>query len=520
MSDFTTKLPKNLYRAEQVRELDRIAIEDKGIAGFELMQGAASAAFNFLREYWPQTRHLLVFVGNGNNGGDGYVVAALAKEAGLSTDIVQLAESSELKGDAKLAFELAASKQIPIYGFAESDSIDETDSSHTVVVDALLGTGIDRKVSGDYAAAIERINAMSCPVVAIDIPSGLSANTGKCLGVAVEADLTVSFIGMKQGLLTYQGRDYCGEIVFDNLEVPDDVYTGKSSPVPSAIRIDINDVTRHFLPRRKSSHKGNHGHVVVMGGDYGYGGAPLMAAEAAQCSGSGLVSIITRSKHRSAILARRPELMVLGTEDEDADIEELISKASVIAIGPGLGKSKWSRHLLQSALSAQQAQNTPLVVDADGLNLLAERLESGASIKRSNWVLTPHPGEAASLLNSSVGEVQSDRFVTVQKLSEFWGGPCLLKGSGSLICNKENSSDIFLCTEGNAGMATGGMGDILAGSVASLIAQGLDLSIALCCAVSIHGEAADLAAENRGERGMVATDLVPFIRQLVNPSLH
>ncbi|GIT20817.1 MAG: hypothetical protein CM1200mP40_04990 [Gammaproteobacteria bacterium] len=147
-----------------------------------------------------------------------------------------------------------------------------------------------------------------------------------------------------------------------------------------------------------------------------------MARETAQCSGSGLVSIITRSKHRSAILARRPELMVLGTEDEDADIEELISKGSVIAIGPGLGKSKWSRHLLQSALSAQQAQNTPLVVDADGLKLLAERLESGASIKRSNWVLTPHPGEAASLLNSSVGEVQSDRFVTVQKLSEFWGG--------------------------------------------------------------------------------------------------
>ena len=276
MSDFTTKLPKNLYRAEAVRELDRIAIERKGIAGFELMQAAASAAFNFLREHWPETRHLLVFVGSGNNGGDGYVVAALAKEAGISADIVQLTESSELKGDAKLAFELAANMQIPIFSFTESDSIGETDHAHTVVVDALLGTGIDRKVSGDYAAAIERINAMNCPVVAIDLPSGLSGNTGNCLGVTVEADLTVSFIGMKQGLLTCQGRDYCGEIVFDNLEVPDDVYTGKSSPTPSAIRIDINDATPYLLPRRKSSHKGNHGHVVVMGGDCGFGGAPLM----------------------------------------------------------------------------------------------------------------------------------------------------------------------------------------------------------------------------------------------------
>ncbi|NKB35060.1 MAG: NAD(P)H-hydrate dehydratase [Pseudomonadales bacterium] len=520
MSDFTTRLPKNLYRAEQVRELDRIAIEDKGIAGFELMQAAAAASFNALQEQWPQIRHLMVFVGSGNNGGDGYVIAALAKDAGIGAEVIQVAESSKLTGDAKLAYEMAQEKQVPMHLFSESASIAETDHAHTVVVDALLGTGIDREVAGDYALAITRINAMQCPVVAIDIPSGLSADTGKCLGSAIEADLTVSFIGMKQGLLTCQGRDFAGEIVYDSLDVPEDVFTGKSSPTPSATRIDINDATRHLLPRRRSSHKGNHGHVVVIGGDYGYGGAALMAAEAAQRSGSGLVSVITRSQHRSAILARRPELMVLGTEDDDTETDELVKKATVIVIGPGLGNNKWARQLLQSALSGQQAEGTPLVVDADGLNLLAERVESGAPIKRSNWIMTPHPGEAASLLNTSVAEVQSDRFSAVAKLAEFWGGACLLKGSGSLICSEAHNNAIYLCTEGNPGMATGGMGDVLTGIAASLVGQGMELTDALCCAVSIHGEAADLAMANGGERGMTATDLFPYIRQLVNPSLN
>ncbi|MDD9957690.1 MAG: NAD(P)H-hydrate dehydratase [Gammaproteobacteria bacterium] len=519
MSNFTTRLPKNLYRAEQVRELDRIAIEEKGIAGFKLMQAAAAAAFNALREQWPHARHLIVFVGNGNNGGDGYVVAALAKEAGLGVDLIQVADSKHLKRDAKLAFELAKSKQVAMHLLVDSSNIEATDHAHTIVVDALLGTGIDRDVSGDYRSAIERINAMTSPVLAIDIPSGLNADTGRCMGTAIEADLTVSFIGMKQGLLTAEGRDFAGEIVFDSLEVPDDVYSSPSSPKPAVIRIDINDATRHLLPRRPSSHKGSHGHVVVVGGDYGFGGAVLMAAEAAQRAGSGLVSVITRSQHRSALLSRRPEIMVLGTEDDEPNLEALLHKASVIVIGPGLGSNKWSRQLLQMALSAQQSQQTPLIVDADGLNLLAERVSSGAAIKRNNWILTPHPGEAAALLNCSIEDVLSNRFAAVRKLTGIWGGACLLKGSGSLVNYDSDNGIVYLCTEGNAGMATGGMGDVLSGIAASLVGQGMGLNDALCCAVCIHGEAADLALENGGERGMIATDLFPYIRQLVNPIL-
>lgn len=519
MSNFTIKLPKNLYRAAQVRELDRIAIEDYGIAGFNLMQTAATAVFNTIRDHWPQTRHLLIFTGSGNNAGDGYVLAVIAKEAGIGAEVIQISDSDQLKGDARLAFELAVSKQLSCHRFADSGAINESDHAYTVVVDALLGTGIDRDVSGDYQLAIERINSMNCPVVAVDIPSGLSADTGKCLGCAVEADLTVCFIGMKQGLLTAEGRDFSGEIVFDSLGIPEEIYSRDSSPISSTRRLDINDATRHLLPRRKSSHKGSHGHVVVIGGDYGYGGAAILAAEAAQRAGSGLVSVITRSSHRPAFLARKPELMILGTEDESSDPEALLEKASAIAIGPGLGRNKWSRHLFQLALSVQQARGTPLIIDADGLNLLAERADTGASTKRANWILTPHPGEAATLLACSTEEIQSDRFFAVAKLAALWGGVCLLKGSGSLICDADNPEKIFLSTEGNAGMATAGMGDVLAGIIASLVGQGMDLNNALCCGVSIHGEAADLAMEIGGEKGMTASDLFPFIRQLVNPTL-
>ena len=207
---------------------------------------------------------------------------------------------------------------------------------------------------------------------------------------------------------------------------------------------------------------------------------------------------------------------MFGTEDEDAPVDELLAKASVIVIGPGLGRSEWSRKLLQLALSKQVSAGTPLVVDADGLNLLSERSESKAAIKRDNWILTPHAGEAARLLGSTVADVQADRFAAVTELYNRWGGCCLLKGSGSLIAAP--NEELFLCTEGNAGMASGGMGDVLSGVIAGLVAQKLTLPQSLCCAVCIHGEAADLAMEADGQRGMIATDLSRYIRQLVNPT--
>ena len=524
MSDYRTRLPRDLYTAAEVRLLDKITIEQFGIPGFTLMQSAASIAFNKLMEKWPQTRHVQVFAGAGNNAGDGYLLASLAKAQGLSTEVITLSDPEKLQGDAKLAAQWAVKQQVVITHFSDFDVEHEKDHAHPVVVDALLGIGLDREVTGNYAKAIEFINKADRPVLAIDIPSGLSADTGACLGVAVKANVTVTFIGLKQGLLTNQAGDYVGELIFHRLDVPDQVFTSESSPKPAAQRIDINSTSAMLAPREAASHKGSHGHVLVIGGDSSFGGAVIMAAEAAVRSGAGLVSVITRSAHRPALLARRPEVMVLGTEDDNTNIDDLISKATTIVIGPGLGRGSWARCLMQKALYAQISADRPLVIDADALYLLAEKreqgsTEKGAGIKRDNWILTPHPGEAAALLNRSISEIQGDRYAAVRQLNATWGGVCLLKGSGSLICTAEKSQQkLFLCSEGNAGMATGGMGDVLSGIVGSLVAQGNSLESSLCAGVCIHGEAADLSMQADGQRGMAATDLMPFIRQLVNPA--
>lgn len=524
MLDTPTRLPRSLYTAEQVRRLDAIAIEQCKIPGFTLIQTAAAVAFRALLERWPQTRHVQVFAGAGNNAGDGYLVASLAKEQGFSVELITLSDPNKLRGDARLAWQWAEKKQVPITAFTDFDREHEKDHAHPVIVDALLGTGLSREVGGDYAEAIAFINRVDRPVLAIDIPSGLSADTGKCLGVAVAAQMTVTFIGLKQGLFTGEAGDHVGQLVYHDLDVPEKVFSGPNSPKPSAKRIDIHSINAMIAPRAAASHKGSHGHVLIVGGDTNYGGAVMMAAEASLRSGAGLVSVITRSCHRSALLARRPEVMVLGTEDENAQIDALIDRATVIVIGPGLGRGDWGRGLLQRALAAQQSRDKPLVVDADALHLLAEKREQGSAaggsgIKRDNWILTPHPGEAATLLGIDTSQVQHDRFDAIRQLNAQWGGACLLKGSGSLICAEENGQQsVSLCSEGNAGMATGGMGDVLSGVIGGLVAQGNGLHASLCAAVCIHGEAADLSMQAHGQRGMAATDLMPYIRELVNPA--
>ncbi len=519
MAELNARLPRDLYQAAQVQQLDRVAIDQFRIEGFALMRRAGLVSFQALLERWPEVRRVICFCGPGNNGGDGYIVAGLAREQGLSAEVVALSDPTNLKGDARHAWEWAVEKGVSVNRLADFESIKPTDSKTTVLVDALLGTGLTREVSGDYAAAIEVINNSASAVMALDVPSGLNADTGMALGAAVRADVTGTFIGMKQGLLTGEAANFTGELLYSDLDVPAEVFVHDSAPKPGVSRIDINDVAQFFPARQPASHKGRFGHVLIIGGDSGMGGAALMAAEAALRGGAGLVSILTRSSHRAAVLARRPELMVIGTEDDGFDDERansLLQKASSIVVGPGLGKSKWSAQQLQRALSTQISRNIPIVVDADGLNLLAERDNGETSVKRDNWILTPHPGEAAGLLGVSNAEVNVDRFIALVRLQAKWGGSCLLKGFGSLICDGQEQQRVFLSSEGNAGMASGGMGDVLAGLAGSFLAQGLPLSTALQAAVCIHGEAADLSMVD-GQRGMLATDLLPHIRRLVNP---
>ena len=492
------ELPFELYRAAQVRELDRIAIEERGIPGYTLMGRAGEAAFELLRQRWPQARRIAVVCGGGNNGGDGYVVARLARKAGLDVLVLTLADPDGLRGAAQTAWRDARDADVPTTIFTAAGL-----SGADLLVDAILGTGLEREVSGAWRDAIEAMNAHPADVLAIDIPSGLHADTGVILGAAIRAAATITFIGLKQGLFTGQGPACRGEIHFADLGVPPDIYLPMH---PACWRYAGEDLP-DLLPKRwRSAHKGHFGHVLVIGGDSGLAGAARMAGEAAARCGAGLVSVATRSAHAGLQAAVRPELMFHGIDTPD-ELGPSLNRATVVAIGPGLGRDLWGRALLRAVL----ASDKPLVIDADGLNLLAIE-----PIFRENWVLTPHPGEAARLLKMTPTEVEADRFAAVEDLALRFGGVAVLKGAGSLVASKADGQ-VALCPAGNPGMASGGMGDVLAGVIAALMAQGLPPFAAAKAGVHLHGRAGDLAAQSGGERGLLATDLLPFLRQLVNP---
>lgn len=493
------RMPSALYTAAQCRELDRIAIEDFAIPGFVLMQRAGRVAFNQLLLRWAQPPLMTVFCGSGNNGGDGYIIAALAAKQNYPVQVVQVGDPSRLRGDAAEAHRLAQQAGVSMLPLASAET-----PAAGVIVDALLGTGSKGAPRGDYQQAIRLINDSGLPVLAVDIPSGLDPDTGQIQGDCVSAHVTTTFIGVKRGLYTGQAPAYAGEILFDSLGVPPEVY----SRVVSQVEYLQDTAFDHLLrPRAPDAHKGHFGHVLVIGGDRGMGGAVLMAAEAAGRVGAGLVSVATRPQHVSALLSRRPEFMVQGVDSAD-ELDDLLERASVVVLGPGLGRSDWSREIFARVI----AESLPKVVDADGLNLLSENPDAVAD--GAPWVLTPHPGEAARLLGQTVAEVQADRFASARKLQEGFDAVVVLKGAGSLIASRDR---IALSTRGNPGMATGGMGDVLSGVIGGLLAQGFDLVNAAEAGVLIHGKAADLVARD-GQRGMLATDLFVHLRSLVNPS--
>ena len=281
-----------------MRELDRRAIQEHGIPGYTLMCRAGAVTFAALRKHWPRAESLIAVCGGGNNGGDGYVVARLALQAGLKARVLYLKEPDSLKGDALTAYQDARNAGVPIQPFTVSDL-----HNADVIVDALLGTGLERDVRGAWQEAIAAINRRPDSVLAVDIPSGLQADTGAVLGIAVHAALTVSFIGLKQGFFSGQGPSYCGRVLFNDLEVPTQVYENME---PSCYRYQGDNLYRLLPKRSRSAHKGHHGHVLVVGGDLGMAGAARMAAEAAARCGAGLVSIATRSEHASLQAAVRP----------------------------------------------------------------------------------------------------------------------------------------------------------------------------------------------------------------------
>ncbi len=483
-----------LYTAAAVRELDRLAIEREGIAGYTLMCRAGQALFNSVTTNWPACTQINVLCGAGNNGGDGYVLARLLREAGHAVSVQSLCDPGQLKGDAAKAFaEFTATG-------GEAAVFEGEPVAASLHVDAMLGTGLTRAVEGRWRQAIEALNAQSAPVLAVDIPSGLDADSGDICGIAVRAQRTLTFIGRKRGLYTARGVDCAGVVDFSDLDVPAAVYERQPA---HACLLEQPLLGPLATPRLRSSHKGDFGHVLVIGGGAGMPGAPRLAAEAAARCGAGLVSVATHRDNASGLNTGRWEIMVRAVM-HTSELAPLLERASVVVIGPGLGQSSWSRQLLERVLET----SLPLVVDADALNMLARD-----PLKRDNWVLTPHPGEAARLLASDIPTIQRDRFSALESVREKFGGTVVLKGAGTLIGDGGLPA---ICAAGNPGMASGGMGDVLSGVIGALLAQGLTTGEAARAAVCLHAQAADRAAAAEGERGLLAGDLLPLLREGLN----
>jgi hydroxyethylthiazole kinase-like uncharacterized protein yjeF len=479
-----------------VREIDRTAIEDEGIPGYSLMTRAGAAAVRAARERFPDATRWQVVCGAGNNAGDGYVVARLAAQDGIVVSVLALVDPESLTGDAATAYgDFAAEGGVvmPWEGALDDEA--------SLIVDALLGSGLEREVSGEFAKAVSAMNTHSARVMALDIPTGVHGDTGQVMGTAVAADLTVTFVGLKAGLFAGEGSELTGAIVFDGLEVPE-----HCRPHAEALSRRISGrVLRRCLKRRpRGAHKGDFGHVLIIGGGEGMPGAVRLAGEAALRTGAGLVSVATHPSHAAVIVGSRPELMSHGIADADS-LAPLLERATAIAFGPGLGRSEWAQQLY----AVVSELDMPCVWDADALNLLA-----ATPAKSERRIITPHPGEAARLLDGKTSAVQDDRPAALKSLQDKYGGVIVLKGANTLVTSKKQVP--WLCTSGNPGMASPGMGDVLTGIIAALLAQGLGKEASAVVGVEAHARAGDLAARS-GERGTIASDLIAELRRVVNP---
>ena len=482
---------RNVFTASEVRAFDRRAIDEFSIPGIRLMHRAGRAAFEALRSRWPNARALSIICGSGNNGGDGYVVAGCAKDAGFDVQLVPVGDPRKLAGEAMQACRFAQSR----LGRLEPQ-LGGWEVGGDLIVDALLGTGAQGPVRPTYQEAIGRINGAGKPVLALDLPSGVDAETGGLLTAhPVRADVTMTFVAVKLGLVTGDAVDFVGELQFDDLELPEAVFDKPGVAV-------LNGAGLATLVRRPGAHKGDFGRLLVVGGETDMGGAVLLAGESALRTGAGLVTIATRSENRAAILARRPELMVRGVESPE-DIAELVERASAIALGPGLGRDDWGAGLLRAVLGAGK----PMVVDADGLNIVADR---GISLP-SGTVVTPHPGEAGRLLGETTAWIQSNRPEAAARLSSADQSDLtvVLKGAGTLIATQGIVASV--CLGGNPSMATAGSGDVLTGIVGALLARGLEPRAAAELGVWLHARAGD-EARARHAGSLIAGDLIDALR--------
>lgn len=513
------KWNKHLFmNREQIRMYDKIAMDEFGIPGIVLMENAGVATSRIALKMLEKSKRVLVICGPGNNGGDGFVIARHLINAGCDVKILCTVPDADIKGDAKVYFDILQKMKVSFLSvFNESHAATlSTQLNFDLVVDALLGTGVNKPVEGHFAKLIDVINACEIPILSVDIPSGLDADTGNLWTTAIQATKTVSFGHLKQGLLLFPGVTLAGEIHTVPIGVPGEA-TEKAG-IQGEI-ITPQKVQLGFPNRKKDVHKGTLGHLAIVAGSLGKSGAAVMAAQAAMRAGTGLVTIATTQNARATIEPRCLEVMVETVIEKpdaaltDKDVKKLatlIEGKTALALGPGLTTAPGISAL---AMRLLQILEIPAVIDADGINMLANDPSAAGRII-APMVFTPHPGEMARLTGKTTAQIQNDRIEVARQAAMWHKVTIVLKGAHTVIASPEGK--IFINPTGNEGMASGGMGDVLTGIIGSYLAQGMKPFEAAIAGTYIHGLLADRCIEKIGKSGLIASDLIaefPYLQK-------
>lgn len=504
-----------LLAAAQSRELDRLSQERYGIASYSLMTRAGEAVADATMRRWPDRVRagVVIVAGRGNNGGDGMVVARRLAESGAQVRVILLGSAGELRSDARRAYDdwVSADRRV-IEAASEQAVTSALANSAGIIIDAIFGTGLNAEVKGLARHAVREINRAAAIVSAVDIASGVNADTGAIMGAAVEADLTITFGAAKFGHVSYPGAACCGA-----LEVADIGFAPAALAELGATGcyLEAAEVAPLLKPRIANSHKGTYGHPLIVAGSRGKAGAALLASRGALRMGAGLVTAAIPESVAAMVAAGQAELMTEAMPDLNGHFDgartidrlaALVSGMTALVVGPGIGVSNGTHELVAWLADNPDKSSQPLVLDADGLNVLAAL--GPARLKRSArpTILTPHPGEMARLLGSSTAEVNADRISSAGRLAQMTGAYVLLKGNRSVIAGPRG--ELGINSSGNPGMATAGMGDTLSGMLGALMGQGLEPFEALKLGVFLHGFAADRVASRRGPVGYLAGDVI------------
>ncbi len=507
--------------AEQMQELDRKAIETYRIPGIVLMENAGRGATEVISNTFPdlQKMKIAIVAGKGNNGGDGFVIARYLLNRRISVKVYLLADSKGLRGDAETNFQIfqrMKGEVISVPSSKDYQKVKRELEKFDLLIDAIFGTGLDAEVRGYYREVIDHLNTLQKPIVAIDIPSGLDANTGKPFGTAVRASLTITFGLPKIGHVISPGLDYVGKLKLVDIGLP------KKLVEEERIQTYLleNDEIRGWLstPRRPDTHKGDYGHLLVIAGSVGKTGAAAMACEAALRIGAGLVTLAIPKSLNAIMEVKLTEVMTEPLPETPkqtlslrafSSILRLCENKKAVIIGPGIGTFKETQSLI---LKLMKTLNLPIILDADGLTALATQPKTLPTTNRS-LILTPHPGEMAKLIRSTPKDVQEDRISISRNFAQSHHVHLVLKGHRSLIATPKG--EVFINPTGNPGMASGGTGDVLTGMIGGLICQGFDILPSLQMAVYLHGLAGDEMAQELGEKSLIARDIIEKIPALL-----